>query len=102
MRLRATCQLCLRDFQLSEIYNATRHGLEQCPSCGAHLGVRNLDVILRRIDVTMSVLLAELSELEQRSPVFDIDLRPLVRALDRRPAERHAPRATRRRRREAA
>jgi hypothetical protein len=104
VRLRAKCHLCLKDFMLLEAYNATRHEQDRCPSCGAHLGVPNLSPMLRRLDVTATVLLADLRELADRGPVFSIDLEPLVGRLDAHSTpSRHSHHVSaRRRRRQAA
>lgn len=102
MRLRATCQLCTEDFQLSEVYNTPRDGEDRCPSCGAHLGVSDVGQVLRRLDVISSVLLAELRDLSEHGPVFDLDLRPLVRELAARAPERHTRSSSERRRRQVA
>lgn len=100
MRLRAKCHLCSKDFMLIEAYGATRHEQDRCPSCGAHLGVPNISPMLRRIDVTVSVLLAELRQLGNRAPIFGIDLEPLVRRLeDHSTPHRRTHRASARRRR---
>jgi hypothetical protein len=65
------------------VYAGTRHGHDQCPGCGAHLGIPDAAELLRRVDASAAALVTALRQVADGQPSFTIDAQPLRRQLER-------------------
>ena len=81
MRIRATCDLCGRDFLFFQLYTANPEVSDRCPSCSAHLGVMGVGRQAARAEQALAALVQVLEGMAEQRRAFSIDADSVLRPL---------------------
>jgi ribosomal protein S14 len=82
MRIRATCNVCGRDFLFFQLYNTDPWRSDRCPHCGRHLGQPNMRHLALAADRAAAGLVDALRAIADRDPGFTIQRDSILERIE--------------------